>query len=235
MRIIICDDDVEFATRLENVIQAHLSEKSITDYEIAVFNSGKKLIDDRKPMDIVFLDVEMEELDGIRAGKEVLENNKHCIVIVITSYSDYLDDAMRINVFRYISKPLDEKRLLRNFDEALIAYLNIQDIIVRFSCNDETICCYVSEIIFVKTDGKKVIVLTENGLFSFYGSIAIFDNQLPTSTFYRSHRSFLVNLAHVTNFTKDEIVLDNKHRAFLARRKYSDFKKRWITYVGLTN
>ena len=80
---------------------------------------------DQEEKDIVFLDIEMPGMNGIYVGNELKKANKNVLIFVITSYSEYLDDAMRFDVFRYLSKPLDKQRLFRNMKDALICYNSI--------------------------------------------------------------------------------------------------------------
>jgi len=153
---------------------------------------------------------------------------------MITSFSEYLDDAMRFNVFRYISKPLDTKRLYRNLDDALLAYKHNQERIISFDSDNTTISCSSSDILFIETMRKRLIVQTINNKYSFYGSINAYEEKLSPFSFYRCHRSYLVNLEHVVQFSQDEIILDNNQSIYLARRKHSDFKKHWLQYLGNT-
>ena len=64
----------------------------------------------------------MPGLNGIYVGKELKEKNKNTIIFIITSYVEYLDDAMRFHVFRYLSKPLDKQRLFQNMKDAIQLY-----------------------------------------------------------------------------------------------------------------
>ena len=65
---------------------------------------------DKGSKDIVFLDIEMPGMNGIYVGNELKSQNRNIIIFVVTSYSEYLDEAMRFHVFRYLSKPLDKQR-----------------------------------------------------------------------------------------------------------------------------
>jgi two-component system LytT family response regulator len=56
----------------------------------------------------------MPGLDGIYVGNELKKKEKDIIIFIITSYSEYLDEAMRFHVFRYLSKPIDRQRLFRS-------------------------------------------------------------------------------------------------------------------------
>ena len=60
---------------------------------------------------MAFLDVEMETYSGIEVAQKLKAKNPYIVIFIVTSYDKYLDDAMDLNVFRYIKKPLDKKRL----------------------------------------------------------------------------------------------------------------------------
>lgn len=64
----------------------------------------------------------MPGLDGIYVGNELKKKDKDIIIFIITSYSEYLDEAMLFHVFRYLSKPIDRQRLFRNLKNALDLY-----------------------------------------------------------------------------------------------------------------
>lgn len=234
MRIVICDDDKEFVSKLNNNLLSFFEKNKMTTPEIQFYYSGEDLLLDQGNKDIVFLDVEMAGIDGISVGKSISSISKNSIIIIITSYSEYLDDAMRFNVFRYISKPLDTKRLYRNLKDAIEAYKRMQDNRITFDCNNTTVSCNTSQILYVEIDGKKINLRTTENSYSFYGTISQFEKDLPSVSFFRCHRSFIVNLAHVRQFSEDEIFLDNSDSIYLSKRKHGEFKKKWLEYIGST-
>lgn len=113
MRILICDDDESIVKQLEKYIAEFFNHGKIKVPEIQSYNNGEALLSDTNNKDIVFLDIELPGVDGIFVGRELKEKNHNAIIFVITSYDEYLDDAMRFHVFRYLSKPLDKQRLFQ--------------------------------------------------------------------------------------------------------------------------
>lgn len=114
MRILICDDDESIVKQLEKYIAEFFNHGKIKVPEIQSYNNGEALLSDTNNKDIVFLDIELPGVDGIFVGRELKEKNHNAIIFVITSYDEYLDDAMRFHVFRYLSKPLDKQRLFQS-------------------------------------------------------------------------------------------------------------------------
>ena len=125
MRILICDDDKNITTQLQRYIMDFFKNRKLESPEICCYHSGDALLSDAGSKDIVFLDIEMPGLNGIYVGKELKEKNKNTIIFIITSYVEYLDDAMRFHVFRYLSKPLDKQRLFQNMKDAIQLYNSI--------------------------------------------------------------------------------------------------------------
>ena len=119
MRILLCDDDTLVLEQLKKLLEHFFENVHVKIPEIVSYTSGEELLKDKEQKDIVFLDIEMPGVDGIYVGNELKAENRNVIIFVVTSYSEYLDEAMKFHVFRYISKPLDEQLFLRNIKGAL--------------------------------------------------------------------------------------------------------------------
>ncbi len=136
MRILICDDDLELSQQLEKILISFFQKNSLKYPEIVIYNNGTDLLQDFQSKDIVFLDIEMPGMNGIYIGNELKRQNNNAIIFVVTSYSQYLDEAMRFHVFRYLSKPLDKQRIFRNMKDALALYNNS---IIKISIETKTV------------------------------------------------------------------------------------------------
>ena len=122
MRILICDDDQTTAGQLAGYIRDFFKRDHLKCPDMDLFFDGESLLADPGEKDIVFLDVEMPGVDGIYVGKQLKKKQPDTIIFMVTSYTEYLDEAMRFHVFRYLSKPIDRKRLFRNLKDALKQY-----------------------------------------------------------------------------------------------------------------
>lgn len=236
MRIVICDDDPIIVEQISKLVNSWFAEKKATLPVVNVFFSGDKLLEDKEKKDIVFLDVEMPGLDGIYTGKKLLEENKQVIIIVITSYSEYLDDAMRMNVFRYLSKPLDTQRFKRNLEDAVNAFFSKEEKQVVVETSEGINLYNSSEIIMLEVTDRKVFLHTEKETISTDLNLKEWKDKLPDSIFFQSHRSFIVNITHIKKITPDKVMMDkNNMEAYLSRRKYPDLKKIWMLHLESSN
>ena len=125
MRILICDDDILVIEQLEGYIKVFFEKKTVKCPEIVSISDGETLLADKGDKDILFLDIEMPGINGIYVGKELKKANDRIIIFIVTSYSEYLDEAMRFHVFRYLSKPLEKQRFFRNMKDAVDLYLSL--------------------------------------------------------------------------------------------------------------
>ncbi len=124
--------------------------------KIITFTSGEELLSYTGSIDILFLDIEMPGMNGIYIGNVLKERNKNIIIFVVTSYSEYLDEAMRFHVFRYLSKPLEKQRLFRNLKDALAVYHTLSQKIALETKKEETLTLPVNDIILIETQGRKI-------------------------------------------------------------------------------
>ena len=230
MRILICDDDSLFTKQLKCYVEDFFKEKNLALPDICVFDNGENLLKDQGQKDMVFLDVEMPGRSGILVGEQITASSPDTLIFMVTSHAEYLDDAMRFHVFRYLNKPLDIKRLHRNLKDALEEYQShcYRQIV---ETKDETIALSSSEIICIESRNRTLIVHSTKGEYFASEPMDYWKQKLSQRCFFQCHRSFIVNLIHVRRFTKDTIELTNEKTAYLTRRKHASFKEAYMLYL----
>ncbi len=234
MNIVICDDDPVFCRTLGKYLLDFFKENRLTKPEIRVFYNGEDLLKDRGKMDLAFLDVVMTGISGIHTGKYLKERYPDLLVFIVTSFSDYLDEAMSFNVYRYLSKPVDKARLYRNLHQALrtVATVNRK---YAIETKEGVFTLREREIIEVEACARKVIVHTVKGDYHSLKNMQYWADTLNHNVFFRTHRSFIVNMGHVKAFDHAMVLMDEQDlNAYLTRRRYHDFKEAYLLYVAST-
>lgn len=234
MRILICDDDNLIIEQLEKYIIEFFKKKKLKSPDIQSFDNGQDLLSDDGAIDIVFLDIEMPGLNGIYIGTKIKKKSPNTIIFIVTSYSEYLDDAMRFHVFRYLSKPLDKQRLFQNMKDAIQLY-NSVNIKLPIETKLGIYTCTASEIIMIEATGHTITIYTHDQTYISKQNMEYWSQALTMPFFFKSHRSFIVNLKYVTSFNHSLIQLcDNQYTAYLTKRKYSEFKNTYFLYLEST-
>lgn len=233
MRILFCDDDMEISAQLHRLVLSYFHQIGAKPPETKIYTSGDELLQTETRADIAFLDVEMPGVSGIHVGAKLKQTNPYIKIIIITSYSDYLDEAMRFQVFRYLSKPLDKNRLFRSLKDAIYQY-NMDTKEYPIETADGVFIRRAEEIICVEYSHRKTHVHTTDQVFVSNHNMDYWRHQLVLPCFFLSHRSYIVNMRFVACILKDTIHLkyqSNEIIAYLTRRKYTDFKNSYLLYL----
>ncbi len=228
MRILICDDEQKFVDELrfhiERYMQTHLINAGIT-----TTISPEEIVKGDAVYDLAFLDIQMPGVDGITLGKELKSRNSKLILFYVTAYSDYLDEAMDLQIFRYFYKPFDDKRLYASLDRAM-EYLDESYVDIIVEGGKESVKIPVDDIVFVRRENRKITVFTVDKEYICKSGFDEIISKLPNTFFYLVHKSFLVNIHHITKYSYTEIYVGDT-RISVATRKQADFHKFWFDYV----
>ena len=110
MRILICDDDTLIIEQLKKYIESYFESNHLKCPELVSFTSGEALLTDKGEKDIVFLDIKMPKMDGIRVleKRRRYEKNPKFVVLSCFNEYEYVREAMKLGAFDYLFKPLME-------------------------------------------------------------------------------------------------------------------------------
>ena len=109
LRIAICDDDSKFTRKLETLVLQE-SQKLGIRADTDVFSDGKTLLKSFQNGDhyeLIFIDIEMEQVDGITAARRIREIDRTVLLVYVSGYDKYLKELFEVEPFRFLSKPLN--------------------------------------------------------------------------------------------------------------------------------
>lgn len=238
MRILLCDDDPAILSQMERLLKEFFHEYGLSQPEIASYTDGEKLLTSQDTGEIAFLDVEMPGLSGIHTGERLKKRNPRMKIFILTSYMDYLDEAMKFHVFRYLSKPIDKKRLFRNMKEALYQ-IEMETKPVPIETKDGFVVRQAEDILYIEAVQRRTQVVAVDQVYESPHPMRDWLPLLQIGCFYQTHRSFLVNMRYVTSFSKDAVKLTSSngqnYTAYLTKRNYSSFKSAFLLYLESTS
>lgn len=231
MRILICDDEPIITEQLKQYLQEYFTRKKYQMPELVIYFDGKSLLADTGRKDILFLDIEMPGPKGIEIGRTLKETAPNTIIFVITSHMQYLDDAMRFHVYRYLSKPLEKKRLFANMDDAVKSYHTLTSTVI-IENKDTRTQILESDIIYIEAQLRTTLVHTVSGEYLTEKTIHSWIDTLNPGAFFQTHKSYIVNMKYVLKFDHEMIIFESDlGKAYLSRRKYNQFKKAYFMYL----
>lgn len=234
LKALIVEDNAFMATVLYDLLKQHATDIAILD----VANTGNKalqLIASRKP-NVVFLDIELPDMTGFELLQQLEVINFQ--TIFTTSHSHYAIKAFRFNALDYLIKPVKEseldeaiKRLLKstgNSIEVKNALSNIEAQSVEnqklvLSTQNGTLRLPLKQITHIEGERNYSYIHLSNGSRELSSkNLAYFEDILLDKSFFRSHRSYLVNRYHIEALKMDHFVLKNGFEIPISRRKKTE-------------
>lgn len=235
---IIIEDENAAYQHLKNIIERNYSTQlTIVGHETGV-EKGIKLINDLNPQ-LVFLDIQLMDGDGF----EILDhfsNSTTFEVIFTTGLKDYKEKAMDYFAFYYLNKPIQEDQLIGVVDKFLskqsafnsekyLAFKHQMEnknhkISLPMKNGDFTIVD-IDDILYCEADGSYTnFYTTDNKVYTTSNNLKKVENILMQATFFRIHRSTLLNLKHIVQYNNTgELVLSNKKKLLVSSRNKTNF------------
>lgn len=229
MKILICDDEQQYVDELKIHIEKYM-QSWFADFEIDTTNNPQTVVDSNEIYQLAFLDIQMNELDGISLAKILKERNSKIVIFFITSYNDYQDEAMDLRAFRFFEKPFNAERLYCGLEKAM-EYIDESYVDFYVWTDNEHKKILVDDVIYVERGNRQVTLVTTQGNFTTRETFDEWCTILQNSFFYRVHKSFIVNLHYVTGYKYSELFVQNNVRIPIASRRQTDFHKFWFAYL----
>lgn len=229
MKVAICDDEQLFIEKIYEIANSFFTAREI-DADIYTFSCGEELVACDEIFDIVFLDIEMGEMNGIETAQILNQKSKHTKIFIFTSYNQYLDDAMDLQVFRYIDKTSDSERIVAGLKKA-VESLQLNDIYITIQGNEKIIISK-KDIVYVEVKYKKVYVQTISERYVVREKMEFFKSILSSFNFVVPHSSYIINLEYVTKVKRDSVELNGNYDVAIAPKRQTEFKKKFAAFMG---
>lgn len=214
MRCMIVDDEAPAREEIKYLLQKYDGVEVVAEAE-----EGKKAFEiiKREKPDVVFLDIQMRGMSGFDVADELLKLENCPLIVFITAFDQYAIKAFEINAVDYILKPISSERLKSTMDrlsnllkrgsgdmgkvniEELLKYISKPRQIQKISVysNGKHIPLDPYEIIYIGVEGRNTVIKSKKGEFISNLNLGELEEKLKDFPFFRSHRSFLINLEEI--------------------------------------
>lgn len=233
IKIAICDDS-DYLRKIERDMLVSYSMKKNLDYSIDEYENGESLIDSAKNYDLIFMDYQFEDkgADGLTIARKIRENNDNVAIIFLTSYTGIVYDTFEVGAFRFLVKPIE----IEKFEKAMDDYLLLQNSNKTIELKSERTNYYIKEnsILFIEASGKLSnihLAHADNDFLECNNSITEIESKLSQKSFFRVHKSYIVNFKYIASYNRTEITLTNKQKVFISRSRYKSFIETYANYL----
>lgn len=204
----ICDDSVVDSNYVKELVTQWANDKKY-QVNIDIFSSAEAFIFhyvENKEYDVLLLDIEMENMDGVTLARQIRKSNKSVQIVFITGYSDYIAEGYDVEALHYLMKPLKKEKLYDVLDRAVNKIVQNEKHLV-LNTFDEMIRIPLHEIIYIDVD-RNYVTVHSNKDYTVKKTLAEIEKELD-ERFFRIGRSAIINLKYITRVTKTDVYLNN--------------------------
>lgn len=226
MNILICDDNEQDIEIISKRIKTFFEEIGI-DYSLAICHTSKYIFEHIRELDVIFLDIELAQENGIDIGLKVRKMRSDVKIIITSNYSKYLIDGYSLHADRYFIKPIKKSHFDSDFAAVMYRYLYEFE-----GFRDEKIQLekiYFKDILYIEfIDRKSYIYLKNEKVLTVSYPLKYWHKLLKGKTFAQSHRSFIVNLFNLDRFDKENVYFHNGSSVPISRHYKEEFESEYL-------
>lgn len=228
MLIAICDDEQSFRENLKSIIFTYKAERRL-HIDVYEYPTGEALLNSGKVFDMIYLDYQMPGLDGMEVARELRRRNFSCSIVFVTSFPQFILESFEVQPYRFYVKPIQKDNVIALMNSYIKNLKLLAPIIVINDKEQKVISA--KDILYLEGDGKYCIIRTSACTYNSSKTLAQVHALLPQHCFYRTHKSFVVNLYSVCSIEKEIVTLTNGEIAKIGRNKLSEFKHKYMQFV----
>lgn len=218
MKIAICDDEKSQQRLLCKYVEEWAKGRG-QRVQLCCFDSAESFLfswEDEKDYKALILDIEMGSMNGMELAGKIRETDSDIPILFVTGYGEYMQSGYDVAALHYLMKPVDREKFFHVLDR-----LPLEDGVaekILFQTEEGNVSLPPGEIWYVEAEGHRCVLHTRNAVMLLKESIGSVEKRLAgCDTIIKCHRSYLVNLQHVSVVLKEEMVLDNGEKIPLSR------------------
>lgn len=229
----ICDDDPLLLHQLASIVDEYASVRRLP-LEYRLFDDAEAMLQAAaiRPFTHYFLDVMMPRMDGITAAQEIRSFDEHAKLVFLTSFREYAYQGFRVRAFDYLLKPVQPEALIAVLDRLETEEAGSQAYITLQNGRSVFRLPY-DRLAYLEVSQKKLhFHLTDGQIRQIPGTISSLEADLLASPdFIKIHRSYIVNLRHISSLSPDGCVLASGDNLPISRLLYQQVRKQYISYL----
>lgn len=237
-RIAICDDESLFAEELKELLSGYMMEKGLV-FEIDIYGSGEALIElgiEVIKYTAVFIDINMEKIDGIKAAEKIREVSREVFIVFVTAFVNYSLEGYRLDVVRYLLKGnVDFPSMVNECVDALVDKLSYSVTKREFDFKEGKREISLERLLYVESNLHKLefhVMEDDLKIYTMYETLNALESKLVAKDFVRIHQSYLVNIKYIKNVVRYKVVLTNGIELVIPKARYTYVKEQFILYQG---
>ncbi len=230
IRIAICDDEKHMSDHIRAMASDFFRKKN-REIQLRTFLSGEELLNYDGQMDILFLDIQMNGMDGLETARKLRAGKFRGFLIFITVLKEMVFQSFEVQAYDYLVKPVDEKQFRKTMERLYVSVQNTSEDSLLVQQGYERRIVPKDEIVFCEVIDRKIYLNLASGeVVDYYERIENLETKLG-SHFFRCHRSYLINLKHLKGYKNGTAYMDNHKEIPVSRLRSREFSGVVLQYM----
>ena len=230
IRIAICDDEKHMSEHIRSMVSDFFRKKN-REISLRMFSSGEELLSYNGQIDILFLDIQMKDMDGMETARRLRADKFRGFLVFITVLKEMVFQSFEVQAYDYLVKPVDKKQFEKTMDRLYASMQNASEDSLLVQKGYEGRIIREEEIVFCEIIDRKIYLNLASGeVVDYYERIENLETKLD-NRFYRCHRSYLINLKHLKGYKNGTACMDNGKEIPVSRLRSKEFSGVVLQYM----
>lgn len=230
VHIAVCDDEAYMSDQIQKMASDFFRSKNV-ETAILQFSSGTELLKYKKPIDILFLDIQMEDLDGMETARKLRKRKFQGFLIFITVLKELVFQSFEVQAFDYLVKPVEEGQFQKTMERLFSSMKQAGEANLLIQKGYESHIISLEEIVFCEIIDRKIYLhLASSGVIDYYDRIEHLEARLGSS-FFRCHRSYLINLKYLKSYKNGIAYMEGGKEIPVSRLRSREFSSVILQYM----
>lgn len=220
LRIAIVDDEQSIVDKIQSIVTAFFCEQN-EPVDISCFSSGEDIISYHQKYDLIFLDVQMQGMDGIQTAQEIRRHDKKAVIFYVTSYGNKMARSFSVHPFAFIEKPVNETVIRKNLQDYMeYAFKKKERKGMKFETLTGTAFIRLNEILYFEYLGnRKIRIVCDGSDIFIQNTITNIYSLVERYGFVKTHQSFIVNPAKIKAVLDSDLLMPDNVKVPIALKK----------------
>ena len=230
IHIAICDDEQHMSDHIKAFVSDFFRKKN-REIHLRTFSGGEELLSYNGQIDLLFLDIQMKDMDGMETARKLRAGQFRGVLIFITVLKEMVFQSFEVQAYDYLVKPVDEKQFEKTMERLYTSIQNASEDSLLVQKGYEAHIIPKDEIVFCEIIDRKIYLnLVSGEVLDYYERIEHLKTKLDDH-FFRCHRSYLINLRHLKGYKNGTAYMDNGREVPVSRLRGKEFSVAVLRYM----